>query len=91
MSHWNYRLCVEQVSSYVGPVPFYSIREVYYDDDGAVRGWTETPATFSGDTPGEVVEALFLAAKSYPAKRVLDLDKREEVDVSYHGKRRTES
>lgn len=92
MSHWNYRLCMEQIDNGKGGTePLYSIREVYYDDDGTVRGWGENHATFSGDTPGEVAEALILATKAYPASDVLDLDTRETVKVTYHGKRRAES
>ena len=88
MSHWDYRLCVEQVGTYGGPEPQYSIREVYYDDDGAVQGWTAQPATFVGDTPGEVWESLNRALSAWPMKGVLDLDTRETVEVTYHGKRK---
>ena len=89
MSHWNYRLCVEaEDDGEDGTQPVYSIREVYYDDDGAVQGWTAQPATFVGDTPGEVIEALHRALMAWPTKGVLDLDTRETVKVTYHGKRK---
>lgn len=85
---WNYRVCREMADYPDGPEAFYTLREVYYDDDSNPTGWTAEPATFAGDTPGEVIEALLLASKSYPSDGVLDLATRETVRVSYHGTER---
>ena len=91
MSHWNYRMTREQVALPDGSSEhLYAVREVHYDDDGKPSGWAAEPATFAGDCPGEVVEALLMAQKAWPSGLVLDLDTRETVRVSYHGKARTE-
>lgn len=37
MGHWNHRI-VNRSNEYG---PFFTIEEVYYDDDGSVRGHTE--------------------------------------------------
>ncbi len=97
MSHWNYRICREEVT-YPGdrsdPTErkawFYTLREVHYDDDGEVRAWTAEPTTFAGDTPGEVIEALLRASNAWPGGEVLDLATRETVLLTYHGKERTQ-
>jgi len=60
MSHWNYRVTEQQV----GDETEYAIREVHYDDDDNVKGWTEEPITFTGDSPEEVAEALRLALRA---------------------------
>jgi hypothetical protein len=87
MSHWNYRVTREQVTNPDGTTePFYALREVYYDDDGKPNAWGKEPATFAGDTPGEVIESLIRASGAFPSGGVLDLDTRETVHVTYHGK-----
>lgn len=87
MSHWNYRLTREAVEMPDGTTEHaYALREVYYDDEGVPNGWTKEPASFAGDTPGEVVEALTRAAGAWPQSGVLDLDSRQTVRVTYHGK-----
>ena len=39
MRRWNYRVVVERTEH----GPLYSIREVYYRDDGSVAAWTAEP------------------------------------------------
>lgn len=86
MSHWNYRVCRETVTNPYGSANLlYSLREVYYDDEGNPADWTD-PATFVGDYPGAVLEALIGAAQAYPSGGVLDLETRETVRLTYYGK-----
>ena len=86
MSHWNYRVCRETVTNPDGSEdPLYSLREVHYDDEGNPVGWTD-PATFVGDYPGEVLDALTLASQTYPSGGVFDLETRETVRLTYYGK-----
>jgi hypothetical protein len=42
MSHWNHR--VMRLTDRDGD-PYDAIYEVYYNDDGTVSGWTESPAS----------------------------------------------
>jgi hypothetical protein len=46
MSHFNYR-----VTELNGEL---SIREVFYADDGSVKGWSEAPVTISGVSMEEI-------------------------------------
>jgi hypothetical protein len=51
---WNYRVIrdLAKVHSDEGSEEqaVYSIREVYYDDDGGVKGWTEEPCDPFGES-----------------------------------------
>jgi hypothetical protein len=87
MGSWNYRVTREQVTNPDGTTAhLYALREVYYDDDGKLNAWDKEPSTFVGDTPGEVIESLIRASGAWPSGGVLDLDTRETVRVTYHGK-----
>lgn len=69
---WNYRVCRDQ-GQRQGDYVSYSIREVYYDDDGKVLGWTATPATLLGDTPEEIKADLELILKDTFDRKILDI------------------
>lgn len=73
MSHWNYRITYESQH-------LYGLREVHYDDSGEVVAWTNL-ATFSGDIPEEITEALRRAMQACE-RPVLNLDTRQEGDGS---------
>ena len=84
MSHWNYRVCRETITYPDGGTDQqYSLREVYYDDKGNPKGWSE-PVTFEGDHPEEVVESLRLAIKACISNNMLDLETRETIPLMYH-------
>ena len=86
MSHWNYRVTREKVTNPDDTEAwFYALREVHYDDDGKVVGWTEDPVNFAADSPGEVIESLLMATKAWPHDGVLDLATRETVRTTYNG------
>ena len=44
VSHWNYRFCVETVPDGIGGTEdVWTVREVYYDDEGKVNGFSADP------------------------------------------------
>lgn len=43
---------------------FYSIHEVYYDDNGIINGWTEEAVRVGGDSIDDIRHTLFLMKKS---------------------------
>jgi hypothetical protein len=47
---WNYRVVRDLHKVGDEERPSYTIREVYYDDEGNIMGWTEGPCHPSGDT-----------------------------------------
>lgn len=53
MSHWNHRVVRETLSdgSY-----FYSVREVFYNDDGTIYAYTQEPVDICGDTIDDIKE-----------------------------------
>jgi tetrahydromethanopterin S-methyltransferase subunit H len=55
MSHWNHRV-VKQI----GPdgSEWYSIREVFYNDDNTIYAYTQKPVAISGDTIEDIREYL---------------------------------
>lgn len=72
---WNYRVCKTSINGTVE----YDIREVYYDDDGNVRAFSESSATVFSDGDSEEIaldeirkniERFFGALE----KDILDLD-----------------
>ena len=46
MSHWNHRV-IKQV---IHGVDFFSVHEVFYNDDDSIRFYTEDPINISGDS-----------------------------------------
>lgn len=71
---WNYRICRETIDGDF----FFTLREVYYDDDGDPNGWTADPIDFAADTWKDVAEGISLASRSIGAA-ILDLDTREWI------------
>jgi hypothetical protein len=49
--YWNHRLVK-------GPAGEFTMREVYYDDDGTIIGWTEDPIAPFGNTTEEIIVEL---------------------------------
>lgn len=49
MKIWNYRIIhIDNLES-LGHDPFFSIYEVYYNEDGTICNWSESPASPFGD------------------------------------------
>jgi hypothetical protein len=59
---WNYRVMKHIKGDGAPPhgETFYAIHEVYYNDDGTVRGWTEKKVSPCGETPKEFLGSLML-------------------------------
>lgn len=51
---WNFRLTKEEVHGEVQ----YAIREVYYDKDSKIIGWTADPSAPTGETKQEFISEL---------------------------------
>lgn len=61
---WNYRI----VKHKSGVNTWYSLHEVYYDENGEPDGMTQNPISAHGDTRAEVIKALEMMLKD--AKRM---------------------
>ena len=71
---WNYRLCKETLdkgTSYEDE--WFSIREVYYKEDGSISSYSEKPANLFSETREDIKWTL---EKMHEAlnKEVVDLD-----------------
>lgn len=84
MGTWNYRICRRRIWGGDELVHLYEVREVHYDDAGKETTWTLKGATFQGDTPGEVMDALLRAAHSF-SQGVFDTDDRVTVRLTHSG------
>lgn len=71
---WNYRLCKQTFGkgTNLEEVTF-TIREVYYKEDGSISGYTENPAYPRAETPEEMLWVLQKMQESLN-KEVIDLD-----------------
>lgn len=68
MSHWNHRVLKETING----EDWYSVREVFYNDDDSIYAYTEEPVDIAGES--------ILALKEY-VQWILDcLDKDILVD-----------
>ncbi len=56
MSYWNYRVIKEEFPEH--NEDSYQIHEVYYDDDGKIEGWTQSPVAPCGYTFEELREDI---------------------------------
>lgn len=78
---WNYRI----VKTREGPAgqeqDIYTIREVYYDEDGEIKGWTENPCHPFGETWMECADdhAIMGRAIGMP---IVDVTGDKPVEVS---------
>ena len=74
MSHWNCRVVKETISGQ----DFFSIREVFYDDQG-IYGYTEEPVDICGESIDALREYLQLCLDCLD-KPVLEDGKVEFID-----------
>ena len=63
MSYWNYRAI--RKSHGESDTDTYQIHEVYYDKDGNIEGWTESPVKPLGETPDELREDIRFFIKAF--------------------------
>jgi hypothetical protein len=73
--HWNYRVCKERFHYKLGKrrrvEVCYSLREVHYDKNGKVVGWSSEPTTIVGDSRKDVIWGLSTALGDATGKPVL--------------------
>jgi len=58
---WNYRI----IRRTFGSNELYQVHEVYYDDDGCIKSWTENPIIPAGETPEELKEDFFKQLQAF--------------------------
>lgn len=73
--HWNYRLTVQTVEG----VEVWTVRELHYDDENNVTGWTENAASPYGESWQECAEDL-LTMSGVVGLPAYDLDTKTWVD-----------
>lgn len=56
MTHWNYRVMIHP--DVKGDEVYQAIHEVYYDDDGKVTGWTDSPISVGGEDVAWVLDRM---------------------------------
>jgi len=52
MSHWNHRVLKEKLNG----EDWYSVREVFYNDDGSIYSYTVEPVDISGESIADLKE-----------------------------------
>ncbi len=78
MSHWNHRIIHryhEMTDSHT-----YQIHEVYYDDVGIIKGWTELAVGPFGETPSELREDIRHLLEAFQ-KQILKLTIRDGEEI----------
>ena len=76
IAYWNHRITRQVVDNET----VFAIREVYYDAENAVLGWTQDEVGPHGETWTEIVADLarMIACMNKP---VLDIDTRTDIPV----------
>jgi len=69
MMTWNYRIIHHNEDE-----SYYGLHEVYYDENGAIDGWTED-ALIVGDTKDEILETLAMMKSDIEKHDVILLSK----------------
>ena len=69
MSHWNHRV-VKQVLD--DGTDWFSVREVFYNDDNSIYAYTEEPVDISGETIEGLREYLNWCLKSLDIPVLID-------------------
>lgn len=75
---WNYRVMRHEYSNGVTTAHDLEIHEVYYNDDGTVRGWTENGISPSGEDMAELNRDLDKMEEAL-GKPILDYKTGEEI------------
>lgn len=70
---WNYRMIRIKDSAEGDLVAMY---EVWYNADGSIRGWHETPKTVIAPTADDIQKTLFrmMRATRWPICQIIDID-----------------
>jgi hypothetical protein len=64
---WNYRVTHRPKTA---PLEGYQIREVYYDEKGRVKFYTQNPVTPFGDLPDELYEDFCEMMKAFDVEAI---------------------
>lgn len=64
---WNYRITHRPKTA---PLEGYQIREVYYDEKGRVKFYTQNPVTAFGDIPEELYEDFCAMMKAFDEEAI---------------------
>jgi len=67
---WNYRIVEACEFDY----SIFTVREVYYNDDGSIKSISETGITPYGETKGELREDINLMLKAFDKPVLRELD-----------------
>lgn len=74
MSHWNYRICKETYSPGTEHEDTtFSLREVYYDENNNITGYTENPVGLVADSVDGFSDIISKIQEAIN-KSVVDLD-----------------
>ena len=68
MSHWNHRILKKKING----EDIFSIREVYYNDDGEIYGITEHPVEIWGNTIEEIKETCEMILRCVDTPVLID-------------------
>lgn len=82
MGHWNYRIVKYADGS------GYGLHEVYYDDNGEPKGYTENPCGFVTDCEGGGEREARLEILRAMARAVSDAATRDILDAAAHWPKR---
>jgi hypothetical protein len=55
MSHWNHRVLKQTLPD---GTEWYTVREVYYNDDGSIFAYTERPVEIAGESLAELRQEI---------------------------------
>lgn len=74
---WNHRVMKKTHKGSWGEEDQYTIREVFYDDDGEIEGWTATGVWPAGETVEGLKKEIHMFSAAFDAP-VLDEDELEK-------------
>lgn len=86
---WNYRVILEEKDAKAPlSIDTFTIREVFYDDEGEIIFWSEESEAAIGETYQELADEFDLMAEAFelPALKIVDTEdgpKLVEVEVEY--------
>ena len=91
MSHWNYRLCKQIDPNHKNDqhTVRYAIHEIYYNEDGEIEHWCDSPQLpvyfeepdnrEANDDPWEQMDCELNKFKEALSKPILDLDELDKI------------
>ena len=80
MAGWNYRIMRHENNTAANDEIFYAVHEIHYDENDAVKGWTEEPTgSPCGETLDEMIRDLAWIMTAL-AKPILDASTGKEIE-----------